>query len=1606
MSITQRPVSTQPAPAAPLVLELSVDERPYRIVLPHAGTDYIQKKLATDRTPYEQEMLEDIRSRVARGGLVLDIGANIGNHTLFLAAVAGCRVESFEPNPQLCAALRESIELNGLVGQVQLHETGLGRSAGMARFGVDTPENLGGQHLALGEGELKVSMLDSFSFGQRVDVIKLDVEGMEIDVLEGGRSLLERDRPLVYVECGTEAHYRRMSRWMAALNYTYWDTFNATPTHLFIPAERLSVEQRLQHLQAKSAQNDYKSNQLLREIRLRMSQAQEKEREARAALSAAQAKEQEARLSLTNAQTREREIESALQAAQRGERDAHERLSTLASQLQATEQRLAEEQRRLREQTDDLQARLSAAQVSHAAVQAELTLAQKAVADVQKLEERAKTLQRALDQSKLATQKLTRTVEVREVRLAATERREAALTERLERTRETAAFQVGQALVAAGRSVGGAVRLPMRLLRIYRDVRRRRERRASQAEGNAPASLAPPSPSMRRSVSSARAAVAKGAAPGAAARVTLPEATPEPATLPRLPETLKGLRVAAIMDEFTHHSFASECELRPLRIAEWRSQVDEFRPDLVFIESAWRGAEGDWSLKISNPSEELAALIAWAQAQRVPTVFWNKEDPVHFGGFLHVARSVDYVFTTDIDCIARYKREVGHDRVYLLPFAAQPASHNPIERFPRDDAFCFAGSYYLKYPERQRDFRSLLDVVKELKPVEIFDRNFGKAHPHYEFPPEYQPYIVGSLPFDQIDKAYKGYRYGINMNTIKQSQTMFARRVFELLASNTVVVSNFSRGMRLMFGDLVVSSDASSEIRRRLATLSDDVTLRKFRLAGLRKVMAQHTYAHRLAYIAEKLGGPGLAAQPATLCAVAFPRNADEARALAVDWQHQSLEGVTLALVGPVVPVDLLGERIQHVRDVAALGALPAYAGADWIAPLSVADYHGPNYLLDLHQATSYCEAQAIGKAAHFRATADGVALVDGELAYRSTERLPVRAGVLKRARFQALDIRDADTLDAATLEGEGLIAIDEFNYAMGTGCAPAAAIRQAVDDLPGLRVGLDATRELLPRAERIAAATQPDAGTDAASTPGLSAEQLAELLPGNSGATLADGELKLDVAVPEGKHRYVYLDRVFTRAELNLEMNSRFQLLCTHAESLEVRTVFEFLDEKQQKVGHAMNKAGEAFSLPIPARCSFMRVGLRIVGHGTLRIAKLVLADLRERPTVLVGTAHKLVLLKQYPSYDDLYKYGFVHSRVRAYARARMLTDVFRFSPDEPCSFREFEDVDVIHGDRDLLDLALSSGSCDHVLVHLMDRQMWEVLQRHIDRVRVTVWMHGAEVQSWQRRAFEFERMDEAEVERQKKLSEQRVTFWQEVLAHPHPNLDLVFVSKHFAGEVAEDLGLDLSTVRHSIIHNFVDAELFPYRAKSPEQRFNLLAIRPFVSRKYANDLLIAGILELARRPGFERYRITIVGDGEEFESARAALGTYANVEMIQRFVTQREIGELHMRHGIFLSPTRWDSQGVSRDEAMSSGLVPISHAVAAVHEFMDNQCGVLVPAEAVAAMADAISGLADDPQRFLRLSAAASARVGHQAGFEATIRRELALLSPAGYGDTSSRH
>jgi len=241
---------------------------------------------------------------------------------------------------------------------------------------------------------------------------------------------------------------------------------------------------------------------------------------------------------------------------------------------------------------------------------------------------------------------------------------------------------------------------------------------------------------------------------------------------------------------------------------------------------------------------------------------------------------------------------------------------------------------------------------------------------------------------------------------------------------------------------------------------------------------------------------------------------------------------------------------------------------------------------------------------------------------------------------------------------------------------------------------------------------------------------------------------------------------------------------------------------------------------------------------------------------------------------------------------------------------------------------------------------------------------------------------------------SERRMGFWLSLLQPMPPNLQLVFVSRQFAEDVMEDLGFRLPRGQYRVIHNPINTRLFAYQEKPPEQRKKILSIRPYVSRTYANDLSVKTIQMLATKPWFNELEFLMVGDGPLFEETLAPLRQYPNVTLEKRYLKQSEIADLHKHYGAFLCPSRMDTQGVSRDEAMASGLVPLTNRVGAIPEFVDDDCGFLSAPESFTGLAEGIETLFFNPEIFRAKSFNARQRVLAQSAMHLITASELSLI------------
>ncbi|EAR52123.1 hypothetical protein OG2516_18700 [Oceanicola granulosus HTCC2516] len=238
-------------------------EKAYSLCLPNRDEDQIQKFLADQQVPYEEEMLGDMIGRTVAGTAVLDVGANVGNHSIGLAAYTDCQIYSFEPNRSLAEAIRQSAELNGFADRVHVVQAGAGRRRSWATLLEGSPENIGRWQLELGAEQghagvdrIEIVTLDSVAYDLPVSVIKIDVEGMETQVLHGAAKLIARDRPAIYCEAKTSKEFRNVYRILDGFDYMLVGTFNRSPTHLFLPresSEELRKVEHIRHLELKNA---------------------------------------------------------------------------------------------------------------------------------------------------------------------------------------------------------------------------------------------------------------------------------------------------------------------------------------------------------------------------------------------------------------------------------------------------------------------------------------------------------------------------------------------------------------------------------------------------------------------------------------------------------------------------------------------------------------------------------------------------------------------------------------------------------------------------------------------------------------------------------------------------------------------------------------------------------------------------------------------------------------------------------------------------------------------------------------------------------------------------------------------------------------------------------------------------------------------------------------------------------------------------------------------------------------------------------------------------------------------------------------------------------
>jgi len=212
-------------------------------------SDHIISCIRRTETFYEIELLNYLLVRGPLGGVYIDVGANIGNHSIFFAKFLADHVVCVEPSDKIRQILERNLEANHIINY-SLADCALGAAPAQGRLQYPDNNNIGmtkvvqaGPVVEENAELVRICALDGLMEAlqpglrnSRISLVKIDVEGMELDVLQGAHSILAQHKPQLILEAATEYDQDRLFSYLKPFGYEPIAQFCYTPTfHLIIP---------------------------------------------------------------------------------------------------------------------------------------------------------------------------------------------------------------------------------------------------------------------------------------------------------------------------------------------------------------------------------------------------------------------------------------------------------------------------------------------------------------------------------------------------------------------------------------------------------------------------------------------------------------------------------------------------------------------------------------------------------------------------------------------------------------------------------------------------------------------------------------------------------------------------------------------------------------------------------------------------------------------------------------------------------------------------------------------------------------------------------------------------------------------------------------------------------------------------------------------------------------------------------------------------------------------------------------------------------------------------------------------------------------------------
>lgn len=448
---------------------------------------------------------------------------------------------------------------------------------------------------------------------------------------------------------------------------------------------------------------------------------------------------------------------------------------------------------------------------------------------------------------------------------------------------------------------------------------------------------------------------------------------------------IKKLDIIGIFDEFLYNSYKNIFNIKLI----YPNELIDKDYSLFFCESCWNGNNGKWKFKINSSyiREEVSNILKQCKDLKIPTIFFNKEDPVNFDSYIETAKCFDIIITTDINCVDKYKT-LTNSKIFVMPFTIDPLTINNIGRCNDNDESFFAGSYtYNLSEDRKKNTITLLDKLKIKENMFLFDRSLNEEtrKNFYQnkyslnmFHPKYNKYVYHSITHEELLNIHKIKNWCGNLNTVKNSSTMFARRVLEASIMKNSLVTDYSEGVYKNFKNSIYKLEDDLKFQTNEEILLNQIKKQN----GWRNVIEKYNSYTHFSEIFKKINIKNFEnpfSQKEKISVICSTNRINSYSIILENYNRQNYNNKELIIVFNLdmnyniqniinnnKNSNIIIKQIDEKETLGyCLNEAIKLSNGNIISKFDDDDYYGENYLIDMNYSMIISNADLVGKCAH-----------------------------------------------------------------------------------------------------------------------------------------------------------------------------------------------------------------------------------------------------------------------------------------------------------------------------------------------------------------------------------------------------------------------------------------------------------------------------------------------------------------------------------------------------------------------------------------------------------------------------------------------------------------